>query len=80
MLVPSVYAIIAARFLLGIFIGVNSTVIPLYIRETTPPPLTSITGVFNQANVKIGVVTAYALGFGFPLDELDLERQSDFWW
>jgi len=43
-LIPYPGSFIAARFIVGIAVGMNSSVIPLYIREISPDSISGITG------------------------------------
>ena len=50
------------RFLLGIYLGTNGTVIPAYLVSISPPEMTGFLGSFNQLMITIGISVAYRLG------------------
>lgn len=43
-LYKNLYTILIGRLILGVCVGINSSVVPLYIREVTPLKLTGFTG------------------------------------
>ena len=56
---PTLYV---GRFLLGVYTGINSNLIPVYLISISPPELTGIIGSFNQLFITIGIAVAYGLG------------------
>uniref|UniRef100_A0A8D0C134 Solute carrier family 2, facilitated glucose transporter member 5 n=1 Tax=Salvator merianae TaxID=96440 RepID=A0A8D0C134_SALMN len=52
-----------ARFLIGISIGVFSTVIPMYLGEISPLNLRGIIGVLPHLSLTVGVTVAQVLAF-----------------
>lgn len=71
-LVSNLWTCMIARFLIGIVVGINSALVPLYIKEMSPIAISGLTGSFNQTSITVGVVTSYCVGLGFgippPLD------------
>ncbi len=55
-------SLMVARFVLGIAVGVSSTVVPLYISETAPPSMRGRLITVNQLMITIGIVVSYGLG------------------
>uniref|UniRef100_A0A8D0BT19 Solute carrier family 2, facilitated glucose transporter member 5 n=1 Tax=Salvator merianae TaxID=96440 RepID=A0A8D0BT19_SALMN len=56
-----------ARFLIGISIGVFSTVIPMYLGEISPLNLRGIIGVLPHLSLTVGVTVAQVLAFRWPI-------------
>jgi len=46
-LIANFWVATVARFIMGFLVGINSTVVPLYIREISPVSISGMTGVFN---------------------------------
>jgi MFS family permease len=51
------------RFLLGIYVGISSGIIPVYLVSISPPEVSGIIGSFNQLLITIGIAAAYGLGY-----------------
>ena len=64
------------RFLVGFATGFNSTLVPLYVKETSPVAITGTTGCINGVMIFVGVVVAYLLGLGFS----DPATNGDYYW
>ncbi|KRX00496.1 Major facilitator superfamily domain, general substrate transporter [Pseudocohnilembus persalinus] len=85
-LIANLPAGIIARFMMGVIAGINTTIVPLYVREITPISISGITGCFYQGQVAIGILTSYLLGLVFPVSndedklEEELQSQSNFYW
>jgi len=58
----SLIMIIIARFFLGIFSGLATGMVPLYISEIAPKHIRGALGVVNQLAITIGILTAQVLG------------------
>lgn len=41
------YGLLAGRLICGFCVGLNSTLVPLYITEVSPAPTKAVTGTFN---------------------------------
>jgi sugar porter (SP) family MFS transporter len=63
-LAPTVWLLIAARFVLGLAVGTASFVAPMYIGELVPPKIRGGLVSFNQLMVTIGILAAYIVDFG----------------
>ena len=50
------------RILCGLTVGLNTTLIPLYIKEMSPTEMSGKTGSFNQLFVTIGVLLTSLFG------------------
>jgi SP family sugar:H+ symporter-like MFS transporter len=50
------------RFLLGIYVGISSGIIPVYLISISPPEISGIVGSFNQLLITMGIACAYGLG------------------
>lgn len=80
-LIENFWVASVARFIMGILVGFNSTICPLYIREKSPVAVSGIMGAFNQGNINFGIVMGYILGLGFPVDTADLGKDNnEFLW
>ncbi|KAL4492602.1 hypothetical protein ABPG72_007715 [Tetrahymena utriculariae] len=59
------------RFLAGIACGLNATIIPIYLKQFTPPVLRSKTGTFIQIFSYLGSFLCVCLGIMQPIYSLD---------
>lgn len=75
-LVRSELFLMFGRFLSGLSIGLNSTVVPLYVNEITPLAMKGTIGSSMQLSICLGSLVVFLLGFGLPSD-LTVETQ---WW
>ncbi|MGH2925363.1 MAG: MFS transporter, partial [Solirubrobacterales bacterium] len=62
---PDAGALIAARIVIGVAIGVASAAAPVYISEVAPPDKRGQLVSFFQLAVTIGIVVAYLVGLAF---------------
>ena len=60
------------RFLLGLGAGLEITISPVYIHETTKPELRDICGSFPQVMTALGIVTCYVMGRSLAWNWLSL--------
>jgi MFS family permease len=51
------------RFIFGLFCGISSSIIPVYLTSIAPLKISGIIGSFNQLLITIGIATAYGLDF-----------------
>ncbi len=58
-------AFVAARFCVGLAVGVASMLTPLYIAEIVPPKIRGALVTFNQLAITTGVVVAYYVDYLF---------------
>ncbi|KAM3133557.1 hypothetical protein pb186bvf_014399 [Paramecium bursaria] len=58
----------AARFVLGVAVGLNSSLVPQYINLFSPKDLSGSLGAMNQMMINLGVLTGLAFGLGFDED------------
>ena len=56
-------AMVAARFLVGIFAGLATGVCPMYTIEISPKNLRGIVGVLCQLFITIGILSAQIIAF-----------------
>ncbi|KAL8476636.1 hypothetical protein ACS0TY_029071 [Phlomoides rotata] len=68
----SIETMILGRLLVGVGIGVSSTIVPLYISEISPAEKRGVFGSINQLCICIGLLAA--LVAGLPL------AQNPLWW
>jgi len=57
------WSLYIGRFILGIYVGIASGIIPVYLISISPPEVSGIVGSFNQLLITIGIATAYGLGY-----------------
>ena len=61
-LLSQVWALIMARVIVGLAVGVNSFVAPTYIGEASPTHLRGLLGASNQLSITVGILLVYLLG------------------
>jgi MFS family permease len=52
--ISNLYVLFIARFVIGLAVGLNSSLVPLYIQEFTPLPLSGTMGSMNQFTINFG--------------------------
>lgn len=57
------WSLYIGRFLLGIYVGIASGIIPTYLISISPPEISGLVGSLNQLLITIGIATAYGLGY-----------------
>lgn len=77
-LLSEAWALILARVILGLAVGVNSFVAPTYIGEASPTHLRGLLGATNQLSITVGILLAYLLGLLCTVDG-GLVYQGDSW-
>jgi MFS family permease len=65
-MVTDTISIFIGRFAYGISIGLNSALVPLYIREMSPVELSGRTGAVAMVMIFFGILVSYLFGFGNP--------------
>ncbi|KAL4508495.1 hypothetical protein ABPG72_003799 [Tetrahymena utriculariae] len=67
-----------ARLVMGISVGMNTSVISLYIREISPDNMAGKTGALFQANVNLGIIFGFILNL--PLKNVtNVSEVTDIW-
>lgn len=66
---PSVGALIAFRFVLGLGVGLASLIVPLYISEVSPANVRGGLVSLNQLMITIGILAAYLVNFALAESE-----------
>jgi len=64
-LIASVPIFCFSRFFMGIATGLNSALVPLYIKEISPISISGSMGSFNQFMINVGITISYLWGLGF---------------
>ena len=64
---PNVYILLLARLLDGFGVGLNVTLVPLYISETAPPEIRGLLNTLPQFTGSIGMFLSYCMVFGMSL-------------
>ncbi|HMC39363.1 MAG TPA: sugar porter family MFS transporter [Acidimicrobiales bacterium] len=65
LLAPSVWILIAGRFIVGVGVGAASNTVPLYISEIAPARARGRLVSVNQLMLTIGIVVAYLVDYAF---------------
>ncbi len=66
-LMPNFWLAVFLRFVSGIIVGINSSVIPLYLKEMSPVSISGLVGSLNNLFINLGMIVAYVLGLFFPI-------------
>ena len=64
--VENVHVLMASRFVLGLCVGFNSVISPLYQIEIVPNPLRGIPGTFSQLFFTSGIFVVFVVGLFIP--------------
>eukprot|EP01016_Furgasonia_blochmanni_P057489 TRINITY_DN9995_c0_g1_i11.p1 TRINITY_DN9995_c0_g1~~TRINITY_DN9995_c0_g1_i11.p1 ORF type:complete len:576 (+),score=103.14 TRINITY_DN9995_c0_g1_i11:180-1730(+) len=78
-LIQDTLALMAGRFVVGLAIGANSVIVPIYINEITEKESKGFFGAFHQVMVYVGVMLAFMLGLGIPEPD-DPDYITSNWW
>lgn len=65
-LIDQLSFLLVGRIICGFAVGLNSSIVPLFINEVSPIELNGITGSMNQVWICIGVLTSYLTGYFVP--------------
>ena len=63
--------LLGSRFLLGIIVGIQASILPLYLNSLAPVSVSGKVGSMNQLLTCYGVIVAYSLGFILNQDASD---------
>lgn len=63
--------LLSSRLILGIIIGLQASILPLYLNSIAPVSISGKMGSLNQLLTCYGVIFAYALGFIIDQDKDD---------
>lgn len=63
---------VIGRFISGLIVGINSALVPLFIKEISPKEISGLAGTFNQGFINTGLILSYLLGLLFPIDKTEL--------
>ena len=61
----------ASRLIYGVIVGVQSSILPLYLNSLAPVSVSGKIGSMNQLLTCYGVITAYLIGFAINQDKTD---------
>ena len=79
LLISNTILIFIGRFLYGITAGLNSAIVPLYVREMSPAKISGKTGAIAMFLLGFGTLIAYIFGFGNP-ETGSPEFMTSIWW
>lgn len=51
------------RFILGLVMGLSTSIIPVYLNSISPKNISGKIGSFNQLNIVGGIMAAYLVGY-----------------
>lgn len=71
------YFLLFGRLASGFCVGLNSSIVPLYISEASPMEFKGVTGTFTQIGVSVGILIAYILGLNVPAVT---DKSESEWW
>ena len=71
------YLLLLGRLITGLCVGLNSSLVPLYISEMSPVKVKGFTGTFNQLFICTGILVSYLLGLNIPTGHHNPTSQ---WW
>lgn len=66
MLINNIPYFLTGRFILGLGMGLNYLVVPIFIREISPPEISGKLGSFNKICYSTGNCIAFAMCLGLP--------------
>lgn len=61
MMIADKYIITIFRFVTGIVAGINSTLVPIYVKEMSPVSVSGLTGSITQTFINLGLILSYTL-------------------
>ena len=67
--------LLGSRLVLGIVVGIQASILPLYLNSLAPVSVSGKIGSMNQLLTCYGVITAYSLGFLIGQD-----KDDELWW
>jgi len=76
-IVPDLDLVLIGRFFVGICVGLNSTLVPLYLHEILPRETKGKVGSTIALFLSLGILLAYILGLNMPTDSTEIDDQ---WW
>ena len=71
---------VIGRMVSGFCVGINSSIVPVYVGEVAPTPIKGTTGSANQLLVCFGSLIAYLFGFGLPNNSAGEGFIQENWW
>lgn len=64
--IVNIYCMLAARFIIGITIGIYTTCVGIYVKEYVPYDMIGLCGSIYELNFSIGIFFSYILGLNLP--------------
>lgn len=79
-LINSFPALLIGRFICGIYIGLNSNLVPIYLREINPSEISDYLGGLFNLLLNLGILLAFLFGLN-TIRNAELEAgKQDGWW
>ncbi|CAD8128642.1 unnamed protein product [Paramecium sonneborni] len=59
----SKYALLASRFFVGVVLGLNGVLVPVYINEMSPKEKAGFLGTMNQLCITLGILSSFLMSY-----------------
>lgn len=79
-LINSFPALLIGRFICGIYIGLNSNLVPIYLREINPLEISDYLGGLFNLMLNLGILMAFLFGLNTIRNAELLAGKQDNWW
>ncbi|CAD8082161.1 unnamed protein product [Paramecium sonneborni] len=76
-IISNIYSFFFARILIGLCVGLNSSLIPQYIKEFSPSRLSGSLGALNQLTINIGILIGLISAFFYQNDP-NRKKSNDY--
>ncbi|KAL4508497.1 hypothetical protein ABPG72_003801 [Tetrahymena utriculariae] len=63
-MISNLYSFLVARFILGYAVGMNTAIVPLYVKEMSPVSISGLTGSIFQININLGIILSICISLG----------------
>jgi MFS family permease len=73
---PNYYLLLIGRTMFGIIIGINVSLIPVYVREFSPVEISGKTGSFHSLFNRVGIFLSFLVGISLPNYQQIKERNG----
>ena len=76
---PGFFSLILSRLLSGVCLGLNSVIIPIFIKEFSPADISGSTGSLHSVFISGGILLSFFFGFFMPYSNILLENGISLW-
>ena len=77
---PNYPLMLTGRTIAGFYMGVNSAVVSVYVRELAPTQVKGLAGAFIHGMICLGNMTCWVLGLGVPNSAEIAAGERNSWW